>query len=736
MAASVLLNFANGIDFTPTDPLIGLVRTGARLLSYDQLSVATFSKNDSERKEQIRRKIAELRNMLEDRCLSTEDKGERIRLLVLLDFNTWHFLNSSGLSPFDAAFPSLKVEYIKTVVEEVFGKKNPLLSRFDYIFILTDDFSDIERSKHYQLVAYHGYYRIGVSDQWFSKEQIQLNKYRDETVKSLGNPDAALLLTDNKVQTAYHKFLEKQQEAICLIKHYLAMIGKETAFDEGCKNLFDVKTISDFEKTDYDHKLLTLVRNVAGIGADCFRDCTYFIMSLRQSVASHQCKDSIVLKSLIQLLCTTDDEQYKNLFRPIDSSDFHKLLIMEEPDDKHINKEILLQYSQDIHQMGTQLGGTEWASLEGKLTGMSWESDKDVEYYVYHPCEADAEGAYKTENEATYAEGNDKVRLFKDKRRVPLFFGATTADWQWYREVMASLKDCLTFEDENDRPNVEDQGRTSDSELPKERKTTKYGILGTLIEKMSTPTIESTVNYDQYIANRKKDIDQLAKNADILKKKLVKLGIRSRFIWIATVACLAFTMCFAFHFFYSGDKSYTLLIPSELVAFVATILIAMGIAQWIVKEKILDVYREIDKLFDHLQTLAKTHLKSVNDLVTEMNKADADRKTLSEMKTIYSEWTTHNKKVEVWVNYIRALNLLINDVLRYLGAKNEKGEKSKLNINSSILDSKPAVVPQIWSKDIYRNMEPKVIIVNQNKENTISNATSFISNYVFTIVQK
>ena len=116
MAASVLLNFANSVDFTPTDPLIGLVRTGASLLAYDQLSVETFSRKDSERKDHIWRKVVELRNVLEDRSLSFADRGERIRLIILLDFSPWKFLKPKFPEDveFDAAFPTLKLDFVKS----------------------------------------------------------------------------------------------------------------------------------------------------------------------------------------------------------------------------------------------------------------------------------------------------------------------------------------------------------------------------------------------------------------------------------------------------------------------------------------------------------------------------------------------------------------------------------------------------------------------------------------------
>lgn len=744
MATSVLLNFSNSIVFTPTDPLMGLVRIGVQLLSYDLLSVETFTKIDGDRKKQIQKKVAELRNMLEDRCLSSEDQGESIRLIILLDFIPWGFLNSiqtDGEVSFDAAFPSLKIDLIKSIMEEVFGKSNPLLRRFDYNVIFIDDKTDEERSARYKLSAYHGYCKKGMSRLWLSADSIKLNHERDEYLRQMGNPDASMLLTDVSVKSVYDLFKEKLGETLNLITDYLQRIGKDEIFNDNIKPLLNIKTIGDFEQTNYDFQLQTIIRNIAGLGADRFRDCTFFVTSLRQSVASLQCKDGIALRSLIQLICTTDwyqqKDQYHELFKPLNDNDFHKFFIMSEPDDNHFTINALLQYRSDITAFGKQVGGHEWWNPEGKLTGLNWDSSKEIQYYVYKPKTANAAGSHEPQNDVIDEVGAEKVKRFRSVRKVPFFFGKKTNDWHWYHQIIDALNDCCKFEIKNDRPIVDNLTRESESKLPKELVTTNYGELELRIKQMAASDIVSTVDYDAYINNRKKKVEELVEKIEDLKKELVKLGFRSRALLMACLSCLVFTLCFAFHFIYSESEQYPLWLLGGLLAFCLSIIIGMIIARFVIKEKIHDVYRKIDFVFESLRQLSKSHLDSVNKLVTDINQADANRKTLSEMKMKYDEWEKHNKKVECWINYSRAMRDLLDDALKYLNAQEEEQEGQGNNlrtINETILDSRPSVVAEIWSR--YRNMKPQIIVTNQNKKNTVENATSFLSSFHFTCIQR
>lgn len=743
MAASVLLNFSNSIDFTPTDPLIGLVRIGAQLLSYDLLSVETFTKVDGEREKQIWKKVAELRNMLEDRGLSSEDQGERIRVIILLDFIPWKFLNpeqSSNDELFDAAFPTLKLELIQSIIEKVFGKKNPLLRRFDYNVIFLDGQTDEERSMRYRQTAYHGYCAVGISKSWLSADAIQLNPKRDELLNKMRHPDASLSLTDHSVKQDYQLFKNKQKEVITDITHCLKRIGKDNIFSNIANSLFDVKTIGEFENTDYDSQLTTEIRNIAGLGAERFKNWTFFMISLRQSVTAIQCKDGITLKSLIQLLCTIDDNQYQELFRPIDGNDFHKFFIMEEPDDSHFRTDALLLYQQDIDEFGKQVGGQEWYDSEGDLAGMNWNASKEIDYYIYQPRTANAAGSHENQNNAVDEVGVAKGKRFKEIRKIPFFFGSEPNDWHWYQQVMSTLHDCCSFEDENDRPIIDSLTRVSDSDLPKQSVTTNYGELGCKIEKMATADIVSTVNYDAYIHDRKKTVEELGEKAEELKKELVKLGIRSRFLIIAIFSSIVFSICFAFHFIYTPSGQYPLWIFAGLLAFVSCVIVGMVIAQSIIRNKIQNVYQKIDSLFENLRKLAKNHLDSVNKLVSAINLADANRKTLSEMKIKYGEWEKHNKKVENWIRYTRAMKLLLDDALKYLNVTatehHQYASNGSLTINEVILDSKPSVVAQIWSKNDYKDMQPVINVTNQSKENKVKGATSFLKLFKFTCIQK
>ena len=740
MAVSVLLNFANGIDLTPSDPMIGILRAGARPLSYDSLSVETFSRNDFEREKQIGRIIVDMWNMLENRSLSMEDKGERIRLMVILDFTPWLFLKSVDSSDkFDASFPSLKLEYIKRTIEETFGRKNSLLNRFDYIFIFTDDSSDSERSKCYHFAAYHGLCINGVSNRWLCKDHIQLNKLRDEILIKMKSPDASLLLTKSDVQAVYSRFLTKLQDTINHVRQYMCMIGREKLFDAGINSLFDIKTVEEFKNTDYDNILLSLVREVAGIGSSKFRDCTCFILNQRQTPASQQCFDGIVLKSLIQLLCTIDDNQFETQFRPSDQNDFHKLFIMSDSLSNHLRIDALLQYNNEIILQGIKLGGEEWDNPKRKLTGMMWKSDKEVEYFIYSPRESNVEGSHKSSNEAIDTEGNEKEKKFKKDRRIPFFFGVSPSDWSWYRRVLSSLNDCLKFEDGHSRPLVEERKKLHDEDFPATKISSNYGELGVAIHNMSTKQIESSVDYNAYLKARENLIEELKElSENNLKFEMVKLGFLSRTVVISAVATIIFTICYAFHFLYTKETALFSFIPLSILLFLVILFIAAIIAQWKTKERILDVYRKIDSVFYDMRMLAKNHLESVKDLVQKMNFADADRKSMSEMKAKYNEWARHNKKVEVWINHTRALKYLIDDTLRYLDIKVDYSENKKdiSGIDDSVFDGKPTVFPQIWSKDFYTNMKPKILIANQNKENTITDVTSFVSYYEFVIVQK
>lgn len=728
-SASVLLSFAVGVDFTPTDPLLCMVRTGAGLLSYDRLSVGRFPDvgKDEERAGYIRGKIADLRNVLEDRCLSSEDKGGRIRIILLLDFKPWGFMFSGASTDdieFDTSFPSLKIDFLKSTVEEVFGCGNPLLKRFDYLVIFLDDASDETCTFRYRNVAFHGYYDGLTRNDWISSGVLHIDGIRDEVLDKMGTPDASASLNGQSLQPAYRGFLSQLNTVLGPIKGFLERVGKEDAFSKKIAVLNNVKTVKDFQDQPYDAVIRHAITESCGLGAGRFRDFTFLFMTLDPTYVARKTRDTLSLKSLIQLLCTIDEEQFKKCFKPAGPMDSQKLFILEDAEIDHARELQLSDYARDIE------------SLESHVTGMWWDSDKEVAYTAYAPPKEDTEGSHKDRNEEINDRGNQNEKDFRKVRRVPFFFGKKPGDWKWYRMVMDALNKCLSFEDENDRPLVDRLTRLDDDILDKSTVKTNFGELGTAIENTAPADIVSHVDYDKYIRDRKDNLSKLGDQSRALSKELVRLGVRSRMLWMAVLACLAVTLCYAFHFFSDMAGDHPLWIAAGFLAVCLLMTIGAIIAQVIVKGKIRSVYKEIDALLDSLRKLAKEHLKSINDLAKAMNEADALRKTLFEMKSKYNEWNLHNKKVENWRSFAQDITSWLNTLFADMGMdirQGNDGHQTDLGINDTLLESKPSVVTQIRSK--YKDMKPELTVTNNNLKITIEGVTCFVSQFMLKCIQ-
>lgn len=721
MAASVLLNFSSGITFSPTDPLMCLIRTGAQLLSYEHISAGRFPDGgNEERTGFIRRKIAEVRNLLEDRCLSSEDQGEEIRLLVLLDFKPWAFLKpepATAAQDIDTAWPSLKVGYVKSLVGSVFGAKNPLLRRMGFIPVFLDDRSEEQRSFRFRSAAFKGYYTDTGRQDWIAAGDFRLNEARDQALSAMDHPDTAVKIGD---QAAYTAFLEKQRILIDRTASYLAIIGLDNAFRDKVSSLFKISDVGQFQSTDYDDTLKQLVTDLCGLGSPRFSDCTCFVTDLIPVPVSQKSKSDLFLKSLLQLLVTIDGEQFRACFQSNGPHDPNKFFVVSEMEDDAILKKQLQTYSKNL------------AQLESQVSGMVWDESNAVEYTEFHAPETNAEGSHSGTNEAIDEQGSQKERAFRQVRRIPFFFGDGPGDWRWYREVMAALQECLSFEDGNERPFVDSLTRIEDRQLLKESKKTNFGELKDRIAKTTAGEIVSNVDYDKYIHDRKERLRQLEDKAQVLSKVLVKLGIRSRALWIAILSCIVFTLCYAFHFITGYAPDHPLWISAGFLAFCLLCLAGAVIAHIDIKGKIHAAYREIDALLDELHKLAVRHLHSINSLARDMNKADAQRKTLYEMKSKYNSWQQHNNRQANWLSYVQDLGKWLDTLFSDLGIspyQKEPDQLAPLNLTEDILESKPSVVTQIRSR--YNDMKPVIQIVNLHRETPVRNVTCFVSRISF-----
>ena len=210
----------------------------------------------------------------------------------------------------------------------------------------------------------------------------------------MGSPDAGCLLTSSPVRTHYDSFKRALDATILKVATRIKKIGRDQDFREKAKRLDKLTTVGEFMKMDYDGELLNIIQQVIGLGATRFRDCAFFILNHRLNIKTQKSRDGIVLRSLVQLLCTMSDEDYKSQFRPLNDLDFIKLMILEDPDKDEIRTDAMERYRQEIEKFGVQIGGAEWNNPGGKLSGMSWDATQEVTFIEYSPREAHGEGAH------------------------------------------------------------------------------------------------------------------------------------------------------------------------------------------------------------------------------------------------------------------------------------------------------------------------------------------------------
>ena len=155
--------------------------------------------------------------------------------------------------------------------------------------------------------------------------------------------------------------------------------------------------------------------------------------------------------------------------------------------------------------------------------------------------------------------------------------------------------------------------------------------------------------------------------------------------------------------------------------------LAAIIAQIVVSRRIRATYLEIDKLLGKMKERSAEHLQSINKLAKAMNRADALRKTLSEMKSKFNEWNQHNKKVENWISFTQDITTWLDTLFSDLNiARKSLDEDVELHLQDTLLAGKPSVIVQIRTR--YNNM-PTAFIVNNTQQNTVHGATCFVSSF-------
>jgi len=708
---SVLLNLTGKLVFEKTNPLMDLVSGHGPYLYYDRLSLERFPLDQEEQEGHVQKLLIKLRNLLGSRRLSAEDQGGKIRIIVTIDL-VGGFAHQANQ---DLCFPAQKACRFKEIMNEIFENEPQLLSRFRYTFIFMEwDSDDKESAIFYRSLAYDGCF--GQSDTWITSEMTSVNETRDQMLANLKSPSIELNLDNSSIRYQYSVFDQKLNMQKEKISELLAKACVDKPFEvkisETCSKL---KTIGDVRQFDFDHLLSSTVIELIGLCSSMFSDSSCFIFKMRTGTITQRKKDEMVFNSLLQLLGTMEGEWPSRLSIVDGSMNEHSL-----------DTDAIIQLKRDVTSYLTVL--REGGELRKTPT-------EHVKYRVYSE-----RNAKSTETNVHHEHNEEvdehRVRLydeFLDLRRVPFFFGSNPNDWQWYTDVSNVLDRIYAYENEHDHPRYSSPGRITEKEMKCDLAETSYADLEIIKKKLESNQTRGTItkganksgnlltDLKTYQGKREKIMTSFAEYREELKKEMVRLGFASITNRICIVVCLILTLCYAFHYYFTGDTLETIWIGACFGAVALICAIAAIISQYRIKYAIKSIFIKIINCFEQMKKQKEWYFDNINKRVSTQNEADIKRMNLEEIKSKLNLFKCHNMQVELWEKHFSCLEEKLSDMIIYLGqSTNNRPQKEDLSGEKSLPIEEIPCLP----KDVCKKFQTMTISLTSGQE--YKNITCFL----------
>ena len=698
---SVLLNLTGKLVIELVNPLMDLVSGRGTFLFYDQLSLERFPRNQEEQDSFVWKLLNNMRNLLGSRRLSSDDRGGKIRIIVTLDLVNGfaHRKEQSKL------FPAQKVRRFLEMLHCAFENEVQLLSRFQYTFIFMEWDDDDRMAGFYRTLAYDGC--LG-SDDWLSSSMLEIN--RDKPQGADLNLD--LSLDDISIKKEYAEFLKKLNAQEDRISAKLAEAGIKDEFRSALsKKLSGLRTFGELLHFDFDTQVKTIISELIGLRSPEFSSCNFFIFKMRTATISHRKKDELVLFSLLQLLGTAKDRWISRLSMVDGSMNEHSL-----------NAEALAQLAGEVSSYLSKM------KEDGKLR---WAASEKVTYRVFSERNTQPTNTniHSEHNEETDQQRNELYDNFENVRRVPFFFGHNHRDWNWFFKVSGILDEIYAYEMEHDHPRYASPGRITEKEMNSEIVTRTYADLEeegkklesslSAIDKGGESKAENNMDSSitngnlltdlkDYLTQREDVMKLFAKYKDKLKKEMVKLGVASVTYLFSFLTCLIVTLCYAFHFIYTGDYTKSLWILACLAAIFLVCGLSALMAQSHIKSAIKSLYCKIDECRELMKKQRDTYFDKINTRVKLQNKADIRRRNLEEIQEKLNTFKFHNMQVDLWEKYFSNLKGKLNDMLQCVGRSGtvqvENNMENETLTDDLLLDEMPCLPESICKKFLKMNV--------------------------------
>lgn len=693
---SVLLNLTGNLAIERANPLMDLVSGGGPFLFYDRLSLERFPLNQEEQDSFVWKQLTNLRNLLVSRQLSSDDQGGTIRIIVTLDLVDG-FAHGKEHSCF---FPAQKVRRFREMIQDTFKNEKQLLSRLHYIFIFIE--WGEEKAGFYRTLAYSGC--LG-QEEWLTSDILEINKYKPKG----RNLDVDSTLDDTRIKKECAEFWEKlntQKENIAAVLSKAGVDIGEKFKEQFSKVLSGLRTYGDLRDFNFDEQLKATISAIIGLSSPEFSDCSFFIFKMRKDATYNQEKDEMVLFSLLQLLATIKRSAWT----------WRGLSLVDGSMNEHsLNAEALLQLKGEVSAFHSMM------KEDGKLR-LAYTEEVECRVFTARNTSPTDNNVHHKYNEETDDRRNELYDKFLHKRSIPFFFGTSPTDWKWFSEVSDILDEIYAYEMEHDHPRYASPGRITEKEMETSTKTISYADMEEKVKKLEQLLSEKDCGTDSAAGGNKGNLltdlaeymqqwegimTRFAKYKEELKKQMTKLGFASVTFILSSLVCLLVTLCYAFHFIYTGNSASMLWIPACLVLACIICGLAAKMSQLHIKSAIKIQYSKIDECREQINKQKESYINKINSRTLLQNKADILRKNLEEMQEKLNEFKSHNRKADLWENHFKGLEEKLSKMLehaRHDGTSPHGRENAAKTVANDLqLDEMPCLPESTRAK--FRSME-------------------------------
>jgi hypothetical protein len=622
---SAVINLSSDYSLDDAEPI--LRAAGRGLVFFDEFADIRLPEIVEE-PECITTQIQRLYHFYMQYCSTLDAEDANLRVQIILGYDKWEFMSYGELLNRHTAF---KVDFLLEQFRQVFHKQFQHLHFVFYIAAIHDKpYADFYRAIEYNGLMDHD----NTSYAWFNHKSFNVNclkrkaRYEETEIndKLTDIPAFKQIIEDiqNEIHRVVHKILQPF-DAQTLAGRLAENIDTE---------IKKLQTIRDFQSIDFEDLCRKEIDRLFSFKKFSHQKQYFLKIPLTISTLAEAVNSKYRLAALLQTISQVSEEKMREIFKNEGCVFTATEVAFGKPN--------MEQYLKSIN-------GLISAARTKKLP-----EDSELVFREYQLNPALAVNLRPNLDLRSY-------NYLSLKKRIPWFYT--------YNKVfglIASVDPGRIREMENQTLDQKELlfSRLSMVSLQSEERRDKIAGIRRMIKEMETHPIrvESTIDFDDYIARRDELAAQMIALKDILKSKLLNLCKLSRFILLSSILFLVIHLFYWPVFLQTNSTNFVFFLPAMALSF----LTAFIIASIRVRNQASAILRQIQSINDQMVDNLRRFTLSIREAAITLAQAFVYKCNLDALNQAAKGFNDQNLKTDRWLAFLQKMVRAMTHVTRTL----------------------------------------------------------------------